>query len=100
MENQNYKPEILIANDFKNIELEKLETIVKQNKSICKIYCEEGGNGTGFFALIPFPDQNNLLPVLMTNNHVLKENNIIENKNIEFTYNNDKHKKTIVINKY
>ena len=25
MENQNYKPEILIANDFKNIEIEKLE---------------------------------------------------------------------------
>ena len=46
-------------------------------KYICKIKTEnEKDNekqGTGFFCKIPFPDNNNLLPVLITNNHIINE---------------------------
>ena len=41
-------------------------------KNICKIKVGEE-QGTGFFCEIPFPDKNNMLPVLITNNHVIKK---------------------------
>ena len=41
-----------------------------------KIYQSNGGEATGFFCKIPYPDQFNLIPVLITNNHVLNENDI------------------------
>ena len=47
--------------------------ILKQmEKNICKINI---GNtqGTGFFCKIPFPNQNNMLPVFITNNHIINE---------------------------
>ncbi len=40
--------------------------------SICKIKIGKE-QGTGFFCKIPFPDKNNLLKVLITNNHVIGE---------------------------
>ena len=47
-------------------------------KNICKIKI---GNeqGTGFFCKIPFPDKDNMIPVFITNNHIinLKEDKII-----------------------
>jgi len=54
---------------------------------ICKIYLKNGGTGTGFFCKIPF--NNNLLPVLITNNHVLDENDIDSNKIINIMINNE-----------
>ena len=41
-------------------------------KNVCKIKI---GNeqSTGFFCKIPFPDENNLLPVFITNNHVINK---------------------------
>ena len=53
---------------------------------ICKIYLKNDGIGTGFFCKIPF--NNNLLPVLITNNHVLNENDIDNNKKIKLMINN------------
>ena len=46
--------------------------IEQMEKNICKIKI---GNeqGTGFFCKIPFPDMNNMLSVLITNNHVINE---------------------------
>ena len=47
------------------------ETILDQmNNSICRIYTDNG-KGTGFFTKIPYKLK--LLPVLITNNHVVKE---------------------------
>ncbi len=43
---------------------------------ICKINQPDGGETTGFFCKIPYPDQFKLIPVLITNNHVLKEEDI------------------------
>ena len=47
--------------------------IMKQmEKNICKIKIGEK-LGTGFFCKIPFPDKNNMLPVFITNNHIIGE---------------------------
>ena len=41
-------------------------------RNICKI---DIGNiqGTGFFSKIPFPNKNEILPVFITNNHVIND---------------------------
>ena len=59
----------------KLIPYECTEKILEQmRKNICKITIGEGqGQGTGFFCKIPFPDINNMIPVFITNNHVLNE---------------------------
>jgi len=50
------------------------KTILDQmKKNICKICMKDGSKGTGFFCKIPFPNNNHLLPVLITNNHVMNE---------------------------
>lgn len=42
----------------------------QMNNCVCKIIKNEI-RGTGFFCKVPFPNQNNLLPALITANHVL-----------------------------
>ena len=60
-----------------------LEILNQMNKYICKIKMGDGVQGTGFFCKIPFPEEENLLPILITNNHIInqqtlsKENEII-----------------------
>ena len=54
--------------------------IIKQmEENICKL---KTGNtqGTGFFCKIPFPNENNKLPVLMTNNHIINEEILFKKK--------------------
>ena len=56
------------------ITLESTEIILSQMKSsVCKIYLDNGNKGTGFFCKIPYPDNKHLLPVLVTNNHIIKK---------------------------
>ena len=56
------------------ITVNQTEIILEQmKKNVCRIYLNNGKKGTGFFCLIPFPHENNLLPVLITNNHILDE---------------------------
>ena len=50
-------------------------------KYVCKIHIN-GNNGTGFFAKVPY--KNNFLNALITNNHVLKSDDIVEGKVITF----------------
>ena len=57
------------------ISFECTKKILEQMKNfICKIRI---GNkrGTGFFCKIPFPDKNNIIPVFITNNHVINKLN-------------------------
>jgi hypothetical protein len=66
-----------LNNHPKPISSEDFENILKQMKLICKIKSKDGINeinGTGFFAKIPFPNNFTYLPVLMTNNHIIKDN--------------------------
>ena len=67
--------ELLNANPF-IIPIECTKKILEQmEKCICKIKIDNK-KGTGFFCKIPFPDKNNMIPVFITNNHII--NNINE----------------------
>ena len=69
------------------------ETILEQmNNSICRIYTDNG-KGTGFFTKIPYKLK--LLPVLITNNHVINKDDILNNKKFSIYLNNDKKIKRI-----
>ena len=61
--------------------------LFQMENCICKIYLEDGKKGTGFFCKMPI--FNNLLPVLITNNHVLNEKDIENNKIIQLSINNE-----------
>jgi len=81
----------------KPISYEKTENILSQMRNcICKII-KNNGSGTGFFCKIPYPDQSNLLKVLITNNHVLNENDIQSNNRIRFTLKADSSIRSIYI---
>ena len=55
------------------IKLECAEKIIEQmKKNICKIILDQM-QGTGFFCKIPFPDHNNMLPVLITAYHIIDD---------------------------
>ena len=67
--------------------------ITQMERNICKINI--GMNqGTGFFTKIPFPNENKMLPVLITNNHVMN-NDILnkDNMNIELDIKKKKNQK-------
>jgi hypothetical protein len=58
--------------------------------NVCKIYINEDQRGTGFLCKIPFPDEFKLLPVLITNNHVINEEYFQKNKIIKISFDDDK----------
>ena len=57
-------------------------------KCICNIEKLDGIKGTGFLCKIPYPDQFKLLPVLITNNHILNRDDIEVNKTIKIIIDN------------
>ena len=86
------KQEILIQDQPIPVSIKGLKNILFQLENcICQIYQKNGGKGTGFFCKILF--KNKLLPVLITNNHVLKEDDIKNNEIIELTIYNNIEKK-------
>jgi hypothetical protein len=68
----------------------------QMENNVCKIYKNNGGIGSGFFVNIPY--ENNIIPVMMTNYHVLNENYLKENEEIKITLNNDEKIITIKLN--
>ena len=66
---KNYQPENALLN------LNDMDIISEQMKKICKIQIKEK-LGTGFFTYIPFPTKNQKLLVLITNNHILQQDDI------------------------
>ena len=79
--------EILIKESIKPISLPKQKEITRQmEKCVCKIH-KSGNNGTGFFAQIPYKDWE--IKVLITNNHILEESDIQEDKIITFSIDNN-----------
>ena len=80
--------EKLIENQPIPVSIDGTKKILFQMENcICKIYLKNGEKGTGFFCKIPF--NNNILPVLITNNHILKENDIEDNNILEISINNE-----------
>ena len=75
-----------------------LEIIKQMEKNICKIKIEEE-RATGFFCKIPFPDINHMLPVLMTNNHVINSELLYKNNaSVSLLIKEEKDKKIINLN--
>ena len=74
-----------IPKPIPSLSLSHLDKITEQmSKSICKIIENEKIKGTGFLCLIPNPNINHLLKVLITCNHVL--NNIKKGNKIKLTF--------------
>jgi ubiquitin-conjugating enzyme E2 D/E len=64
--------------------------------SICKIILENGKEGTGFFTKIPNKNKYDLLPALITNNHLIDELELKKEKNkIKISINNNNEYKEI-----
>ena len=61
-----------------------------------KTHERDGSKNTGFFCIISY--NNIIIPVMVTNNHVIDENYIKENKEIQITLYDDKEKKIIKLN--
>ena len=86
---EEYIKEKELINAPKAIPINVLEILISKAKTqICKIECNNGGHGTGFFCNILY--NYNIIKVLITNNHVLNEDDILKNKTIKFSLNNDK----------
>ena len=73
------KKEKLLAGYPSYITIDQTKTILNQLENcICKIFVDDGSKATGFFCNIKY--DNKEMPVLITNNHVLNEDNIKLNK--------------------
>ena len=69
------------------------EIINQMEKSVCKIKIDSNLIGTGFPCKIPFPTEKELLPVLITNNHIINEKALNEkDKKIFIKIGNEKQK--------
>ena len=68
-------------------------------KTVCKIHKSDGTKASGFLCRIPFPDKNRLLPVLITNNHILNKDDIQLNKSIKITLGDNEIEKFIKLDK-
>ena len=66
------------------------EILFQMKHCACKIYKSEKITGSGFFCSIPLGNKNDSLPVLITNNHVLNKDDIVDGKTIKITLYNNK----------
>ena len=84
-----------ILDSIEPISINSTEIILNQmKKCVCKIHIK-GTKGTGYFTKIPY--NNDLLSVLITNNHVLGEEEIKDGKTISISLNNEEEYKNIKI---
>jgi hypothetical protein len=82
------------------ISIKDIETIFFQMRYyVCKKNTKIGEKGSGFFVKFPYPEKNDLLPVLITNNHVIDNKYIKTYKKIELPINDDSEKREIQIDK-
>ena len=84
-----YKKENAIKDVPDSLSLEQLEQAKFQMENcVCKIKYEDK-EGTGFFCKIPFKNSFNLLPTLITCNHVLDKKTLIKRKKLDISLNNE-----------
>ena len=89
-----------ILSDYPNvISYECSKKIIEQmERNICKINIGKN-QGTGFFCKIPFPNKEKMLPVLITNNHVINEDLLNQNNaNINLDIKAEDDIKVIILN--
>ena len=84
-----------VLNNYPNIiSYDCSKKIIEQmERNICKINIGQT-QGTGFFCKIPFPNEENMIPVLMTNNHVIN-NDALNKDKIELDIKKEKNIKEI-----
>ena len=71
------------------VSIKGTEQILSQmKKCVCKIH-NKGIKGTGFFCQIPYLSAPNLIPVLVTNNHILNKSDIKKNNTITLSINDE-----------
>ena len=98
MKEEDYIEEKELANIPKAIPTQDLVILLDLIKNqVCKITWKDGSHGTGFFCNIP--KDWNILKVLITNYHVLNENDIKPGQMIRFSMNNDCKDYKILIDK-
>ena len=74
--------------------------IIHLENCICKIKTKNlNGYGLGFLCKIPFPGKSHLLPVLITNDHILEKDDISIGNNITILLKNSDEEKKIKIDK-
>ena len=98
---ENVEKEDEITGYPKVISFDCTEEIISQmKKNICKIKIDEiNKQGTGFFCKIPFPDENNMLKVLITNNHIINEDILYkENQKIPIYIKEEKKERFLNLN--
>jgi hypothetical protein len=78
------------------VSIEKTKTILNQiQKSVCKIILRNG-KGTGFFCKVNYDNQR--IPIMITNYHVINQDYINKRESIEISINDDKQTKSIKLN--
>ena len=85
------KSQILDINFHKKI-------VNQMEKSVCRIRLKDGICSTGFFCKIPFPDKNNMLKVLITNNHVINEDRLKKDEEIYINIKEQNYAKKLKLN--
>jgi hypothetical protein len=97
--NDHYIPQKKLTDHSNPILYKSMKYILRQMETcICKIILNKKV-GTGFFCVVPFPDMNNMLPVLITNNHILGSEDLEIGKELEFTINDDRFHYKITIDR-
>ena len=83
----------------KAVSIEGTEKILDQIRNcVFKIILENGDRGTGFFCNIPY--NNKLIPVMITNNHIIDSNYISNNKlyfTLDLNKNSNNYKVTLSV---
>ena len=70
---------VILASYPNIVPYESSKKIIEQmENAICQIKIEDM-QATGFFCKIPFPDKSSMLPVLITNNHIINGQLLYQN---------------------
>ena len=81
--------------DEENLNLRNLEMYSeKAENSLCEIILENG-SGFGFFCKIKYPDESNIMYCLITNNHIITKEMLLNIDNIDIKI-NDKNKNILL----
>ena len=95
---ENIIKEVLIENSPSSVTAKGIEKILFQmKKCTCRIIIADENKGTGFFCKIKVNKNKEILPVLITNNHILNSEDLRINKLITFIFNEDKEIRKIKI---
>ena len=88
MQNKDYIEQKYMPNSVYDEEI--IRGHKQKDKCIFKIEVGNNSHGTGFLCKLPFGNKKNLLPVLITNNHVINKDYISETRIIMLTKDNGK----------